>query len=253
MYNPLFSEAGESNVTIRYASGPSDNVGIVNNNKDHNNGLDIQASYAVSKNFAFTASFSKKWERDIYNNNWGINGYANYDSSVVRYKRQNWQIGAGYFFPFNLNKSSFSIYGFVGMGTTRINDLGLEDTIEYNHYHNSNNLIYSIQPAINLGLKSKLTSSIITRLTFVKNYNIWTSYSIDELVNTGLYDIHSLVYFALGYNLRWSPFTKVPWLNFEGQYLSSNYTGRFPRTSYSRGYNASIGVSIEPSKLFKKK
>ena len=253
IYNPILSGKGENNVTIRYTGGPSDNVGPANNNKNHNNGIDVQAAYAVSKNFAFTATFSRKWEKDLYNSGWGINGYSNYDSAVVRYNRQNWQIGVGSFFPFNMNKSSFSIYGYFGMGMNKINESGLEDTIEYNHYHNSNSLIYSIQPAINLGLKSRLTSSIISRLTFIRNHDINTSYSIDELVNSGLYDINSLVYFALGYNLKWNPFTKVPWLNFEGQYLTSYYAGKLPRANYSRGYNASIGISFEPSKLFKKK
>jgi hypothetical protein len=263
-YNPIFTGKGQSNITARYTTGISNydnggfgvtygNMSIPDGNKHNNNGFDIQAAYAISKHFALTSSFSYKREKDFYGFVIDNNGSESVDSSVVRYKRQSWQIGAGYFLPFNNDRSSFSVYGSVGMGINNINDIGLKQSEVYTNFHNSNNFIYSIQPAINLGLNSRITSSIITRITYINNHNIKTDYTTDELVDAGLNNINGLFYAAIGYNAHIFPFKKLPWLKFDEQILFTTKGETQNDMHYARGSNVSTGISIELSKLLKKK
>lgn len=250
-YNPLFSGKGQSNITANGSWGSTDNS-ISNKNSAYNYGFGGQGSYALSKHFALTASFDYKREKDNYYIDMGFNGNHSIDSSVVNYHRHSWQIGAGYILPFNKNKSSFSVFGSIGIGTNRINDVGLQANEAYTNYHNSNSFIYSIQPAINFGFTTRCTSSIITRFTLVNNRDTKTDYTMAELMYNGLYDINGLFYAAIGYNLKWSPIKKWSWFKFDCQVLYSSSGETHDQNHYARGSSAILGLSVDPAKLLKK-
>jgi hypothetical protein len=250
-YNPILTGKGQSNITALYSWGSADNA-IATKHSAYNYGYDGQGAYALSKHFALTASVNYKRERDNYYFDMYSNGTHTIDSSIVNYQRQNWQIGAGYSLPFNRNKSSFSVFGFFGLGKNKLNDAGLDHNREYANYLNSNSLIYSIQPAINFGLNNRVTSSIITRFTYVNNRNIKTNYTDVDLPSKGLSNINGLFYEAIGYSLKTSPVKKWSWFRLDCQVLYSTSGETENIIHYARGSSVSLGLSIDPFKLLKK-
>ncbi|HWJ28907.1 MAG TPA: hypothetical protein VNS32_20350 [Flavisolibacter sp.] len=249
-YNPVFNEKGQSNVIARYSTGPSDESSGLGSRND---GMDVSAAYAISKRFSIAATYYFRNEKDSYLNSWFLtpDGSHAEDSSIVNYNRKMFQIGAGYTIPFKNQKSSFSVFAFTGVAANRMNDRGLNDNTPYSNYHNFNSYQFSVQPAVNFGLSSNITSSIISRVTYAHNYNIKTDYDGVFLYDAGLANINDLFYLALGYNMRVS-FNTIPWLKLEGQFMISG-SGQTTNTKhYARGSSSSVGVSIDLKELMKK-
>ncbi|MEJ7672135.1 MAG: hypothetical protein WKF59_05375 [Chitinophagaceae bacterium] len=90
--NPYFKEKGESKLAAYYSSS-NDNA----TTKEFAGGWDLQGAYAISDHWALTASYFNRREQDVYNYM-----YSNpFDSSVVKYKRNLFEIGGGYFLSLN--------------------------------------------------------------------------------------------------------------------------------------------------------
>lgn len=251
-YNPLFEQKGQSNIKASYSNGPSDNASGLTSRND---GMDINAAYAVTNRLSVASSYYFRNEKDSYYSDWdiSINGSTSHtvDSAIVNYNRKMWQIGAGYAFPFKNQKSSFTIFGYAGLASNRMNDKGLKENHPYSNYHNFDSYLFSVQPALNLGLNNNITSSIITRVTYTHNHNIKTDYDGVFLHDAGLTDIDDLFYLALGYNMRVS-FNSIPWLKLEGQFMFSGSGEKNNSVHYARGSSSSVGLSVDLTKLMKK-
>ena len=93
--NPYFREKGESKLAGYYSS--SDDNTTTNGTAG---GWDLQGAYAISNHWAVTAAYFSRREKDVYD-------YISYNSqsSVVKYKRNLFDIGGGYFVPLNAKKT----------------------------------------------------------------------------------------------------------------------------------------------------
>src|SRR6188474_2639221 len=86
--NPYFREKGESKIAAYYSTAADEN----DLQQEYNDGLDLQAAYAVSDHFALTADYFKRNEKDVFKDY----DRSLFDSSVIRYDRNLTNFGAGY-------------------------------------------------------------------------------------------------------------------------------------------------------------
>src|SRR6185436_15498399 len=77
--NPYFREKGESKIAAYYSTAADEN----DLQQEYNDGLDLQAAYAVSDHFALTADYFKRNEKDVFKDY----DRSLFDSSVIRYDR----------------------------------------------------------------------------------------------------------------------------------------------------------------------
>jgi hypothetical protein len=158
--NPYFVEKGESKLTGYYSSSNSNRI-----TKEFARGVDLQAAYAVGNHWAITTGYFNRRERDVYNY---YNNNGPFDSSVVNYKRNLVDMGAGYFISLNPKKTIiFNFYGGMAFGKFSFDDNGQNDGAGYNRFHNSNISKWYFQPAINFMPGNYFRFSFIIKNSFV--------------------------------------------------------------------------------------
>lgn len=171
--NPFFKEQGESKFAAYYSTGLFDDGETLKNR-----GLDIQGAYAIGENWALTANFSNRNERDIYSSK----NSSIFDSSVVKYKRKMVEFGGGYFLPVNRMRTiTLNLYAGVGFGKYNIDDRGIDEPGQpYSRFHDTKVFKFYAQPSLNI-MHGYFNMSLLGRLSFVKFNGISTSYTNDEL------------------------------------------------------------------------
>lgn len=143
------------------------------------NGFDLHGSWAVSNHFAIMLNESFSWEKNSDNDSFFPN-----DSSLLKYKRNFTELGAGYFGPFAYNeKMEFQLFGGVAIGSSNISDDYISNTIHTNKYHNSSVTKIFIQPAIIYNLSKNFSGALTSRFTEVVFTHIHTNYTPQELDN----------------------------------------------------------------------
>lgn len=242
--NPYFKEKRESKLSAYYSSGGDDN----NRTGHRNNGFDLQAAYAVGNNWALTAGYFDRKEKDIY----PYGNYNYFDSSVVSYKRHITDFGGGYFIPVDNRRSVFlAIYGGLGFGKFSFTDDGIDKArVNYNRFHHSDITKWFIQPSLNLFATNYFRASFITKFSFVKYGNISTSYSPDELQFYWLDKIKNktISYFEPAFNVQFG-IPPVDWVKAEGGFTLSSDPFYKNSQIQARGFTASIGLSFDFTKL----
>ena len=130
-----------------YYSGGSGR-GSSQDSRPYNRGYDLQGAFAISNHWALTGSHYNRKEQDVYNAGYTTNYF---DSSIVRYKRNITDIGAGYFMQMGKNRNAFfALYGGIGKGKLTWNDQGLDkSSLPYQRNLQVNLMKYFIQPAFN--------------------------------------------------------------------------------------------------------
>jgi hypothetical protein len=181
--NPYFTGKGQTRINGYYAAGGDNN----NTGGEKNQGYDLQAAHSIASNWALTASYFNRKEKDIYP--YASHNY--FDSSVVNYSRNLVEFGGGYFLILGRNRYSYSsdepaitfnIYGGLGFGTFRINDAGKDTAgLGYSRYHASRIFKWYLQPSINFITGKYFRISLVDRFSLVHYGGITTSYSPDEL------------------------------------------------------------------------
>ena len=84
---PYFTQKGESKLTGYYSSSSHNRV-----SNEFADGIDLQSAYAIGNQWALTAGYYNRRERD------GFSSFYNfYDTSTINYKRNLFDIGGGYF------------------------------------------------------------------------------------------------------------------------------------------------------------
>ncbi len=157
-------------------------AGAVNAFKEKGNsikGLDLHGSWAVSNHFAIMLNESFRWEKNSSNDSF----FAN-DSSLLKYKRNFTEMGAGYFGPIAYNeKMQFQLFGGVAFGSSDISDDYISNTVYTGKYHNSSVTKIFIQPAIIYNLSKNFSGALTSRFTEVIFTHIHTNYTPQELDN----------------------------------------------------------------------
>jgi hypothetical protein len=248
-----FKQKGDSKLTGYYSG---------DGNKK-NDGFNIQAGYAISNHLALMAAYTYQQQHqvsgfdsiNIYGG--GIFGYDQvniFDSSVVHYKRNTEELAVGYFFPLNHHKTvTYNLYAGVSLEKMSIADAGLDlNRINYTRFYDVKMTKYFVQGSFNFMPIDLVHFSIGGKISFLNYYSVNTSYDSSELSYFYL-DKMTNKTFALWepyFNLQFA-LPKYPWIKVDGQLsLTTGFHTEYPKV---RTCNLSIGITIEPTRLFKKK
>lgn len=252
--NPFFQKKNDSKIAGYYYG----------DGEQKNDGISIQGAYAITDRCIVAASYSSKRETQTYNYDslrfsyggfWTRYAETNiYDSSVINYKRKFYDVAIGYFIPLDKRKTvTYSIYGGVAFGKFSADDNGLDSTgKKYNRYYGANMQKWYIQGAFNFMPIDNFKVGFGGKFSFLNYRNINTSYASTELSYFYLDKISGNSLFF------WEPYMciqigvpKLNWLRIDGQLaLSSALPENYPK---ARTFSASIGLSIDISKMKKSK
>lgn len=245
--NPYFQEKGDSKISAFYSSGGSNNKLM----DEKNDGIDLQAAYAISNNWALTAGFFQRKEKDIYS----PASYNFFDSSILNYKRHITDFGGGYFFPLDRKESVFfNLYGGMGFGKFSFTDNGIDKTgINYSRYHSSSITKWFIQSSLNALAGDYFRAAFIAKFSFVHYGNISTSYTSDELQYFFLDRIRNktISYFEPTFNIQFG-IPSIDWVKVDGGFTFSSDPFEEISKIQARSFMASIGLSFDFFKMKKK-
>lgn len=246
---PILAKQGDSKLAAYYstngAAGTNDGNG---NEYDKNSaqGADLQGAIAVSNSIAVQANYYFRSEKT--NTNSSSNTFEN---SLVKYKRNLFEIGAGYFTPCDKKgRLLFQVYAGAGFGKTKINETGTDyNQLAVSRYYNTNVTKFFLEPSITFRTHNELfAATIATRASVVKFGNIKTDYTYDEKQNYDLdsLDRYAVVFFEPSFVGSFG-FNKLPGFRIELQAgLSLLYEESF--IDY-RPFNFSLGLVFDIRKL----
>lgn len=238
-----FNEKGDSKIAAFY-SGSGGEAG--SNSYRKSNGFDIQGAYAISDNWAFTASWFYRKEKD------SEAGGSMFEASKIDYKRSMIELGAGYFVPFNQKKTiAFNIYSGLGTGKFSMNENGTKSGSGYDRFYDVNVIKWYLQPSINFMPGKYFRASFYFKPTLVRYGSYKSDYLPDEYTYFGFDNInnHVLRFFEMGYDLQLG-IPKVPWLFIEHSFSAVSRPHYLEVNSLiSRGANISIGLSMNFGKM----
>ncbi len=250
---PVLAKQFDSKLSASYSANFDPGNSNTDNRYDHknnkSNGFDVQGAVAVTDHIAVQGNFYSRSEK-------GYTGSSNGDSSVVRYKRNLVEFGAGYFTSINKKESVyFQVFGGVGFGKLNLKDAGntFNGSI-YNNFYNANFNKYYLEPAIIFRKKDLFAASLSTRFSLLSFRNIHTDYTKDERID---YKLDSLDHFNTVFLepafVNSFGFKKLPGMKIEYQFglslaLDPNTDGQL--FDY-RPFNFSIGLTFDIGKLIR--
>jgi hypothetical protein len=244
--NPYFKEKGESKLSAYYSSDGDNNT----LNDEKNNGYDIQGAYAIASNWALTAGYFNRQERDFYTNG----TYNFFESSAVNYKRSLTDIGGGYFLPLNAKRNiSLNVFGGLAFGRFSFTDKGMDKQgLSYGRFHNSRIVKWYVQPSFNVMPGKYFRASFINKFSFAHYGNITTSYTDEELQYFYLDRINNktVFFFEPTFNMQMG-IPKCEWIKIDGGFTFSSDPFEDVSRIEARNFNVSIGLSFDLSKLKK--
>jgi hypothetical protein len=248
---PVFTKKGDSKLAAYYsangASGTSDGNG---NEYDKNTaqGADLQGAIAVTNNIAVQANYYFRSEKTITNSS-----SNSFENSLVKYKRNLFELGGGYFTTFDKNERLlFQVYAGVGFGKTKIKENGTDfNQLPVSRYYNTNLTKFFFEPSITFrSPKEIFAATVATRASVIKFGKIQTNYTIDEKQNFDLdsLDRYGVVFLEPSFVGSFG-FNKMPGFRIELQAgLSILYNESF--IDY-RPFNFSLGFVFDIGKLMK--
>jgi hypothetical protein len=246
---PLLTGKGDAKLGASFSSniiGSSTVNGVKRQGKA--NGTDIQGAYAFKKKWALQGNFFSR--REINEGDFSL--YR--DSAVIRYKRNMFELGAGYFKKLNEDgRLMFQFFAGVGTGKFSFTDDGQDaNRVGYSKFHRSTVYKFYVQPVWMYQGEKKIAASLSSRFSFINYRNIRTDYTASELEKFQLFEL------SRGPVLFWEPafvnaigFKKLPGVYLEYQVGMSLLMSR--RFIDGRFFNFSAGVNIDPPLLFTKK
>jgi hypothetical protein len=242
-----FKEKNDSKVAAYYFEGGTG--GNTDMQRISNHGFDLQAGYAYSNNWAITAAYSSRTEKDSSFNNLD----QSFNKSDVNYKRNSFEIGIG---RFSLNKrktSTGNVYFGLGFGNYSLFDNGTDSIGRYNKTHKTPFVNFFIYPSYNFVDEGFFNASIGARLNFMRYGNSSSTYSLEEknYWSFDRLDKKLCVFAEPNLNLQ----LKLPelnWVRLETNINFQLFDIGFPeatRLSQRRG-GVSIGLYLDPVKAF---
>ena len=215
-------------------------------NRNRANGYDVQAAYAVTNSVAVQGSYFNRTEATYSN----TEDY--FDSSAIKYNRNLFEFGAGYFTPIDKKgKIHFQVFGGAGFGKFTIKESGADNSqLPYSRYHYSNITKFYIEPAVTFKSKEVFAASLSTRFSIIKFRNVETNYAQSEKEAFHLDSIgrNAIVFFEPAFVNSFG-FNKLPGLRLEYQIGLSLLMSR--TVVDNRTFNFSVGLLFDIPKLIK--
>ena len=154
---PVFTKKGDSKLAFSYSINFADNTVKDNvSTRAKASGYDLQTAYAFTNHWAMQLNYFHRTERNAgdFDNNI-------LDSTVINYKRNLTEIGAGYFHTLNDNKQAIvQIFGGIGFGEFSFTDNGRDQNSVYrSRYHTMNITKPFIQLAFTVRSKRNFAAS----------------------------------------------------------------------------------------------
>lgn len=235
----FFNDKGQSRASAALATGPSRGIGTTGNN--YNRGFDLQGAYAITRNFAATAAYYSRKEKDQIQ-------VTNIDvfTSEVRYTRSGWELGGSFFLPIDRRSQSFfHIDGGFGQTSNRFTDVGTFDSLGVSRDYANKNIRLFLQPGIYTG-NGPVAFGMGVRVQWANFGQVNTNYTPAELQAyqlSGLGEMSMVEPYAI---LRFGP-ASLPGLRFEIQGSFTAPSGDF----YTRAGYFSFGVAVDPFRFGK--
>ncbi len=242
---PYFNEKGDAKLTGYYSG----------DDKPKNGGYNLQGAYAVTDRLVILAAYTRKHETQEYNydslrfSSGFFNGNVQtniYDSSLINYKRNSFEVGAGYIFPLNSKKTvTYNLYAGASFGNFTMDDKGFDSVNHpYARYYTAKTLKPWLQGAFNFMFPdASVNFSVGGKWSLLRFSQQGTSYTAHELNYLYLDKINNKSFFM------WEPYINLqagvprcPWAKIELQAAFCNYLGdNYPKV---RGYSGSIGLTF---------
>lgn len=248
---PVLTKQGDSKIAGYYSNNGIYTQTVDNGNNDQysrkvSQGFDVQGAVAVTNHIGIQASYFKRNEKT------NINEDINFDNSLVKYKRNLLEFGAGYITQLDTKQRiMLQAYAGMGFGKTTINETGTDlNNIGYARYYNTDLTKYYVEPSITFRAKEVFAGSIATRVSVVKFRNINSNYTLNEKENFGLDSLnrYPVVFFEPAFVASFG-FNKLPGFRIELQAgLSVLLQDDF--LNY-RPFNFSLGLAVDIRKLAK--
>jgi hypothetical protein len=246
-----FKQKGDSKITGYYSGDGEDKDG----------GFNIQAGYAFNNHLALMAAYTHQQENQTYgydsvrfhgNVLTGIIETNIFDSSVIHYKRNTFEIGAGYFFSLNRRKTvTFNVYPGVSLENFLMADAGLDsNNSKYTRSYQGRVTKYFVQSSFNIMPSAFFHLSAGGKISFLHFHANNTSYAGSELNYFYLDKINHKTFpsWEPFLNMQISP-SKYNWIKVDGQLsFTSELNPGYPKVKI---FNGSIGLTIEISPLIK--
>ncbi len=244
-----FTKKGDAKITGYYSG----------DGKEENGGVNVQAGYAISNHIAIMASYTNKWETQTYRydsvrfsfrGNIDIVETNIFDSSVIKYKRNNFEISIGYFVPLNKKKTTtYNVYVGTILGKFSIYDIGLDsNNKQYTKYYDAKPTKYFLQGSFNFMPSKNFHCSIGGNFSLLNFKSINTTYKTSELNYFYLDRIerNTLLLWEPYFNMQFRV-PKYPWLKIDTQFstTATSFGYNYPK---AKTFNASIGLTIQLSK-----
>jgi hypothetical protein len=233
----FFNDKGQSRASAALTTGPSRSSAT--NGSNYNRGFDLQGAYAITRNFAATAAYYSRKERDQIQ-------VSNIDviTSDVSYRRSGWELGGSFFLPIDMRSHSFfHIDGGFGQTSNRFTDVGTFDTLGVSRDFANRNIRLFLQPGIYTG-NGPVEFGMGVRLQWANFGQVNTNYTPAEQQAyrlSGLGEMQMVEPYAI---LRFGP-ASMPGLRFEIQGSFTAPSGDY----YTRAGYFSFGVAVDPLSL----
>lgn len=247
---PLLTQKGDAKLGIVYSTNFTGTKEIDHQTSHgYSNGVDVHGAYAINNRFALQANFFSRTEK----NGGDYSGAS--DSSVIRYKRNLAEVGAGYYTQLTGGTGSglyFQVFTGIGFGKFSFTDNGRDNNgIQTLNFHEAKIMKLYVQPAIMFQSRKQVEVAVSSRFSIINYHKIKTDYDSNQL------NIYELADLNNGPVVFWEPafvnafgFGSFP-LRIEYQVgLSVLMSHRFID---ARSFNFSIGLQSDIVRLFKKK
>jgi hypothetical protein len=245
---PVLAEKNDSKLAVSYST--NGDMRSTDNSYDRNrsNGIDVQAAYAVTNHIAVQGSYFSRSEKTHDNTS-----DFGFDSSVVRYKRNLFEIGAGFFTPIDSKKRVFfQAFGGIGFGRFNFTDYGRNSSYQlYYRFHDADIFKYYLEPAISFRSSNEVfAASLSTRFSVINFKNVKTNYTFQEKKDFKLDSLNRFasVFFEPAFVNSYG-FNKLPGLRIEYQVGLCLLMSR--QIMDYRTFNFSVGLMFDIPKLIK--
>lgn len=145
------------------------------------------------------------------------------------------------------------MYGGFATGKFSFEDNGIDETqLVYNRYHESEIFKWFFQPSINFMPGKYFRFSFAPKISYVHYGNVKTSYTPDEFQFFNLERItnRTVSFFEPSMNLQLG-IPDYPWIKIDGVFSFTSYYNPDNPHLNVRGFNASIGLNFDFSKMKK--
>ncbi len=221
-------------------------------------GLDFQSAYAISDHLAFTASFSKRPERNKYKEHDNIFSQSP-DSAGLRYMRNNAEFALGYFTPINTAKTVyFNMYGGWGFGKNIFTQNKKQDqAAPKEDVYRIPLQKWFIQPSLNFMMGEHFRMGVALKASWLQFQTPATSFTEQDLLDIGFsrYSQRTIFLAEPATSMQFVPENSPVSFNININLLAlpADDDDHIMRSNvYFRRINLALGVTLHVGQLFKK-